>query len=77
MNYDMPDLKQKLQSFRTLPAEDILELATNVSIMTIVFLKNISAASIIRIELFASEPVLSAGVSLAIKFLERCSSGLF
>jgi hypothetical protein len=30
MNYDVPDLKQKLQSFRTLPAEDILELAANV-----------------------------------------------
>jgi hypothetical protein len=28
MNYDVPDLKQKLQSLRTLPAEDILELAT-------------------------------------------------
>ena len=30
MDYDVPNLEQKLQSFRTLPAEDIFELASNV-----------------------------------------------
>ena len=30
MDYDVPDLKQKLQPFRTLPAENIIELASKV-----------------------------------------------
>ena len=30
MNYDVPDLERKLQSFRNLPAEDILELASKI-----------------------------------------------
>jgi hypothetical protein len=53
MDYDVPNLEQKLQSFRTLPAKDILELASNV-FNNDDFLKNIWVASIILIEFFAS-----------------------
>ena len=59
MNYDVPDLERKLQSFRTvtLPAEDDLELMMTVD-SDFLTQKSICAASIMVTEFFASERAL-------------------
>ena len=73
MNYDVPDLERKLQSFRTvtLPAEDDLELIDSDFLTQ----KSICAASamVTSTEFFASERALFFGAFLAVKFLGSCS----